>query len=422
MTWPQEKPRRTRAQRCEFLTDIAELARLEHWKHVKPYPEDEALRRAVVENPDDDAPRHAYAAWMRAQDNENAQWIGAFIEAQLRVADAYRTNPRLDFVKFLGDRTFGGTGKFRSQSGEHRYDLDLLVSEGLIGLPKFYRGFVESVSVRAGRFLEIADELFSLAPIRHLALIGIPAMVDEIAASPHLARMRSLSLPLYGAEDALTDETLARFLASPHLGNIAHLRIGGSHHLTPRAYEQAVTAPTLPQLSNFEVYTDGTSTLWAEPIKPNFDESQLTYFQRVMETYPATYDLRDTPTPVVLRPEDWIVELERKLGYVPCVHPEEHYGRYIVDIEAVTAHPIALDSHVMARRGQPVPDPGPKPSLMERRRQGLCAICGSAELRFEPAAGDTYSDPMGIAGIFACQHCGTRWYADQWPDKTTRDG
>jgi uncharacterized protein (TIGR02996 family) len=394
---------------------MAEGRRLRGSEYPKPYPEDEALRRAVLEHPDDDAPRHAYAAWMRAQDHKNARWISEFIEAQLRVADAYRADPRADVSAIT--RVYGGPWKFRSKSGVHRYDLDLLLSEGLIGEPEFYRGFVERVSVRAGRFLEIADELFSLAPIRHLALVGIPAVVDELAASPHLARMRSIVLATHDAADALTDETLARFLASPHLGNVAHLRIGGKHHVTPRAYEHVVTAPTLPRLSSFEVYLDGTSTCWVEPIAPNFDEDQLTYFQRVMEKYPDTYDLRDTPTPVVLRPEDWIVELERTLGYVPCVHPEEHYGRYIVDIEAVTAHPIALDPDVMARRGHLVADPGPKPSLMERRRQGLCAICGAAELGFEPGAGDPYSDPMGLAGIFTCQRCGTRWYADQWEEK-----
>ena len=78
MTWPNENPRRTRIQRVEFMVELAEEAKVRRWKHVKPYPEDEELRRAVVENPDDDAPRRAYATWMLAQDNENAKRIGAF--------------------------------------------------------------------------------------------------------------------------------------------------------------------------------------------------------------------------------------------------------------------------------------------------------------------------------------------------------
>jgi uncharacterized protein (TIGR02996 family) len=415
MTWPNENVRRTRIQRQEVVAEMIEEARVRRWKHVKRYPEDESLRHAVVEHPNNDAPRHAYAAWMRAQDNENARWIGRFIEAQLRVADAYRADPRADVSATYN--VYGGEGTFRSKNAEHLYDLDLLLSEGLIGEPMFFRGFVERVSARAHRFLEIADELFSLAPIRHLVLIGVPAVVDQLAASPHLARMRSLVLPEHGEQDQLTDDVLARLLDSPHLANITHLRIGGNHRLTPRAYEMVVTAPSLPMLSNFEVYFDGTSTIWAEPIKPSFDLRTLSYFQHVMEKYPDTGDLRDTPKPVILRPEDWIVELERKLGYVPCVHPEEHYGRYIVDIEAVTAHPIALDPAIMARRGQPVPDPGAKPSLMARRAQGLCALCGSGDFAFARSDGDPYSDPIGMSGIWECKRCGTRWYSDLWPEK-----
>jgi hypothetical protein len=103
---------------------------------------------------------------------------------------------------------------------------------------------------------------------------------------------------------------------------------------------------------------------------------------------------------------------------VPCVHPEEHYGRYIVDVEAVTAHPIALDAAVIARRGQAVPDPGPKPSLMARRRQGLCAICGGAEFAFTPESPreDPYDPSLGD-GILTCERCGTRWYSSQWPER-----
>src|SRR6188474_1207248 len=129
MSWPNETLRRpTRAQREEFLRHMAAVARVRKWEHVKPY----------------------------------------------------RANPRADVSATYS--VYGGEGTFRSKNAEHLYDLDLLLSEGLIGEPMFFRGFVERVSARAHRFLEIADELFSLAPIRHLALIGVPAVVDELAA------------------------------------------------------------------------------------------------------------------------------------------------------------------------------------------------------------------------------------------------
>lgn len=425
MMWPKEDVRRTAAQRAELQREFAEDRLARGRKYTKPYPEDEGLRRAVIEQFDDDAPRQRYAAWMLDQDQETARWIGQFIKAQLSVAELYRVDPRADVSSITKD--YLGRAKFRAAPAEHDYDLGLLLSEGLIGNPTFYRGFVERVSVRADRFLEIADELLSLAPIRHLSLIGVPTVLDALAASPHLSRIRSLSLPQLSAEDAFTDDLLARFLASRYLGNIAHLRLGRQEQLTPHAYEHVVTASTLPRLSNFEVYT-GVLTCWAEPVHENYDASKLSYFERVIEKPAATGDLRDTPKPVVLRPEDWIVDLERKLGYVPCVHPEEHYGTYIVDIEAVTAHPISLDHEIMARRGQPVPDPGPKPSLMQRRREGRCAICGSASLTFErgpmlPPDFEPYGNPMGSQvptvnphGVWICDRCGTRWNSENWPE------
>ncbi|MEZ4364192.1 MAG: hypothetical protein R3B48_28720 [Kofleriaceae bacterium] len=355
---------------------------------------------------------------MKAHDNKEAQYIGQFIEDQLAVAAAFRANPRADVSALYKD--WAGRAIFRRPSVKHNiHDLDLLMMEGLLGRPTFYRGFVERVVMRPHRFLELADELFSLAPIRHIGFVNVPRSIDALASSPHLARMRSLALATNGDAESeqLTDDMIERLLDSPYLGNITHLRLGGQLRLTQRSYERIVTAKSLPMLSNFEVYLDGSSTIWQETIRPNYDPTSLTYFEQVMEHYPKTQDLRDTPKPVVLRPEDWIVELERTLGYVPCVHPEEHYGRYLVDIEAVTAHPIAADPAVMARRGQPVPDPGPKPSLMERRSKGQCAICGCADFAFvpDPPSQDPYQGPTG--GILTCERCGTRWYSSQWPQR-----
>ncbi|MEO7734516.1 MAG: hypothetical protein ABIY55_26405 [Kofleriaceae bacterium] len=306
-----------------------------------------AIRRAIVEYPDDDAPRRAYAAWMLSQDHEFAQMIGAFVTAQLRVADAFRASPCADVMalrSWRGDRTFVSAADFRAGDSLRPWfldDLSSLISLGLIGWPQVYRGCVERVGVRARRFLEIADELFRLAPIRYLVLIGVPEVVDQLAASPHLARIRSFSLPRYTVADDLTDETLATLLASPHVGNLAHLRLVHQQNLTPLAYESVVTAATLPRLSNFEIYAPRIRWLHMDP---------ETYDPRSRSERMIAYD-----TPIAaMRSTEWTAELQQVLGYVPCVHPEEHYGRGSVDIEAVIEHPIALDANIMARRGAPI--------------------------------------------------------------------
>jgi len=302
------------------------------------------LRQAVIECPDDDAPRQAYAAWMAAQDHGFAQTIGAFVGAQLRVAQAFRTNRRADVSmlrSWRGDTAFVSTPEFRAGAALRPWlldNLDALISLGVVGWPQVYRGFVERVAVRARRFLGIAEELFRRAPIRHLVVIGVPEVVDQFAACPHLDRIRSLSLTRYSREDDLTDDVLRRLIASPHLANLAHLRLVHQPALTGQAYENTVTARTLPRLSSLEVY--------GPPVRWNPQEA-ATYDPRGRSERIFLYD-----TPIsAMREKDWIAPLERAIGYVPCVHPEDHYGRDIVDLEAIVEQPIALDERVMARRG-----------------------------------------------------------------------
>ena len=337
--WPREP---------EWLQTARDRAAALAEARVSRFPEavidNDELQRAAIERPDDDAPRRAYAAWLSAQDHEFARLLGAFIGAQLRVAEAFRADRRADVAalrRWRGDAAYVSIPDFRAGDVLRPWFQDTvspLASVGLVGWPQIYRGFVERVSVRARRFLEIADHLFRLAPIRSLVLVGVGAVVDELAASPHLARIRSLSLPRHGHEDDLTDSALRRLVDSPHLGQLAHLRLVHQHRLTARAYEHVVTAPTLPLLSSFEAYAPVYR--W-DHLDPR-DYNPQSRFERMI-----AYDVQLRST----RPVEWTVELEQTIGYVPCVHPEEHYGWGLIDIEAVIERPIALDVQVMERCG-----------------------------------------------------------------------
>jgi len=314
------------------------------------------LRRAAIDHPDDDEPRVAYAAWMAAQGHEFAQTVAAFISAQLRVARAFRTHRRVDvgpLRNWRGEPRFVSSAEFRAGDSLRPWylgELGALMSLGFVGWPQVYRGFIERVGVRARHLLQIGAELFSLAPIRHLVVVRVPEVVDELAASPLLARIRSLSLPRYSADDELTDDTLQRLVASPHLGNLAHLRVVHQLRLTPGAFAHVVTRPTLPLLSSFEVYSPLCDLYPPAAFDPRGRSERIISF--------------DTPI-AVMREKDWITELERDLGYVPSLHQEDHYGRNFLDLEAVVEHPIASDARIMARRGLsvsglPVPQVAPR--------------------------------------------------------------
>jgi uncharacterized protein (TIGR02996 family) len=338
--WPHEPPQ---------LLSAAERAATRNQRLALGWPDavrdQPELRRAVLECPDDDAPRHAYAAWMLGQEHEFAQTIGAFIAAQLRVAEAYRGDPRADVLTLRNwrpDSAFVSLTDFRAGDVLRPWFLDHLhglISQGLVGWPQIYRGFVERVSLRARRFLELAEELFNLAPIRHLVLIEVGEVVSELAACPHLARMRSLSLPCHRGPDQLSDGALRQLVDSPHLGNLTHLRLVHQPQLTSAAFEYVVTAPTLPRLSSFEVFA---------PLRTWYQHEAATFDPKGRAERIFTYD---TPLPALVD-RGWIAPVERALGYVPCLHPEEHYGRHLVDLEAVVQHPIALDPDIVARRGR----------------------------------------------------------------------
>ncbi len=353
------------ARRRLYEHDIANAPAWQRWSpYVKGFPDNAELLAAVIAQPDDDAPRLAYAAWLRALNHVYATTstldIAAFIDHQIRVARLWRIDPRRSVGPMpILNNYVPLRSSLRTVYGWNyklAYELLELAADGLVGAGWFYRGFVEHVSMQARRFLEVADELYEAAPIRHLTLFGVAEVAAELAASPHLAQIRSLQLPNFitnrdvpGPVNPLTDDVIAVLAASPHLGRLAYLSLENQDALTQAAYRALVTSPHLPQLSCLEVVSRHVTHC-----EPEYDTD--------IPRWPRPFARHDEP--LVLRyPEDWIAELERALGYVPCVHAEEHYGSYTPDLEAVVEHPIALDPAVMARRFQPIPPLGAKPPV-----------------------------------------------------------
>lgn len=300
------------------------------------------LLYAVVDAPNEDAPREAYADYLETLDFDVARPLAAFIRAQMRVASAFRASRSADVAPFRcwrRDGDYVSTERFRHGETIRPWliaGLGSLLARGDVGWPQAYRGFVERVGVRATRFSAIADELYRIAPIRHLVIVGLPAAVDEIAACPHLARIRSISLPAFGPADVLTDDVIRRFLASPYLRQISHLRFVQQRHLTAETLDTIVAAPTLPRLSVVEMFhaIPRKDPAW----RPGDIERMIGW---------------DTPRQV-MRDASPIEAVERARGYVPCLHPETHYRSYRPDLEAVTENPIAEDVSIRALRGTPI--------------------------------------------------------------------
>jgi uncharacterized protein (TIGR02996 family) len=173
---------------------------------------DDAFLQHILEHPDDLAPRLIYADWLEEHGrSERAE----FIRVQIELTEAEEYSPRWRELlareyKLLKTRKKEWAEPFK----------------GLAPHVRFYRGFVEQVSMFAGSFRQRADRLFRLAPLRQakLSLASGTAVVpfDDLASSPYLARLRGLDLSgLYEFGNAAA-QTLA---TSPYLSGVTDLNL-----------------------------------------------------------------------------------------------------------------------------------------------------------------------------------------------------
>lgn len=160
--------------------------------------------QAVLDDATSDAPRLAYAAAFDNPQDPRAQFI------RLQIEDMA-----------AGNRP--GTSRWWACE-------DLLRASGvawaadvapLVRAYNFERGFVGRVKLSANDFLRNAAALFAAAPIIHMDLTEAKPHITELCASPHLSKIRSLSL----AGCALDDNDIRLLASSPHLSELRWLSL-----------------------------------------------------------------------------------------------------------------------------------------------------------------------------------------------------
>ena len=167
----------------------------------------EKLYEAVVKDPDADAPRLAYAVACEAHgDADRAE----FIRLQIEAAALKRAGRHDDAL-----RGFQRISILEHRSGKH-WAGPIRQSVKSVG---FFRGFVEWVDMDASNFLEHAEELFAMAPIRRLKLTGLIPVLEAVCSSPHLARLVSLNLEY----QQIGDDGVKMIARSPHVQKLVYL-------------------------------------------------------------------------------------------------------------------------------------------------------------------------------------------------------
>lgn len=367
--WPEEHRVTDREDRrqmldasrqfCAYVIYEAQQRGEQLPKYKYGFPVGEEFVSLVLQNPDDDAPRWEYARWLRTHDTDAARGSAEFIEWQLRLAESLRADPRSDIKPQLPDRIFSprergrddhpGLLWWRYPGVACRYDKALgiseqglgestrdLVDDRIIDDPLYFRGFIEHVAIRAERFLEIADELYSLAPIRHLTLTYCKGRDHQDAGlwkalleSPHLDRIRSLRFPVrvFGSDNEYTelnrlnDEDLELFAASSRFRKLAYLDLEDERRLTIRSFDALAASPNLPALS----FVRHDLNSYSRAVSFTFGD----FGRHVRE-------LSDRPL------ARYAPELEARHGRIIWLHPVENYGTEEPDLEAVVEHPVAL--------------------------------------------------------------------------------
>ena len=205
----------------------------------------EASLQAIIENPDDDAPRLVYADWLE----ERGDPRGEFIRVQCDLARMAPGDPRYFELYRRTEQLWAAHSETwlqpfhralaeRSLSFHALFYGHMCMPHG----PLFDRGFLEEVSMTADHFLTLADVLFRLAPVRKAVLLGARDHMSALARSPYLARLKALGL--HGQPNDFTPSDFsdcdpgpcwlapigdvgARALAaSPHLGGLTALDLG----------------------------------------------------------------------------------------------------------------------------------------------------------------------------------------------------
>lgn len=162
----------------------------------------------------------------------------------------------------------------------------------LVASLDFGRGFVERITLTAHDFLERAPAIFAKAPVLHAQLTRAHGQCAALAASPHLARLRSLDLSLNRLEDA---DAIA-LAGSPYLGQLRWL-----------------------QLKQNEIDTAGLNALAAAS---KTQLASLRFLGLALNRCPDPVDraIEDENGVITFEPRDEGSELEAKYGPLAWVH------------------------------------------------------------------------------------------------------
>jgi uncharacterized protein (TIGR02996 family) len=172
-----------------------------------------AFLEAIREEPGEDSHRLVYADWLEEHSGAGGAARAEFIRFQCRLAD-----PTLRGRRKRKDRA-------EDLLDQHRAEW----LGPLRNVPqnwRFRRGFIESFIGPVSLFLQHAEKIFRVAPVRHVRLKEDVngQTLAQLARCPHLVHLRELEL----RENQLSSTEVAPFAELPYLERLTALDMSGT--------------------------------------------------------------------------------------------------------------------------------------------------------------------------------------------------
>ena len=206
------------------------------------------LFRAVLDNPEDDAPRLIYADWLDEHGRpERAEFIRVQCAMTRVPPGTARWRPLFDRAQRLErEGRVAWTGPVQDRALEAR----------------LRRGFVDGVRLTIDQFKRSAEELVRLEPIRVWAFSEVALLIGgrsfaRLAADDRLLVVRALDTGRFQA-----DELVRTLATSRYLSNLRALIVPNKHP-TPEAIAALfANAPRLDELEMEDAHAPSMRELW----------------------------------------------------------------------------------------------------------------------------------------------------------------
>jgi uncharacterized protein (TIGR02996 family) len=208
----------------------------------------ESLYAGICAHPDEDTPRLVLADWLDEQGDKPSAFRADLIRTHCRLA---RMEPWSPEWRELNEHWQKLSHKFEMQKAENKLPWAAHL-KGRVRAWALERGLVGHLTLFSKRFVNEGDSYFEQDPVRSVKFVKLDSVMgsvkpDVLFKCPHLARIADVDFDGSG----LADKALEQFGASPHIGGLRSLGLGGNNNFTRGALPKLLAR--LPALTKLDV-------------------------------------------------------------------------------------------------------------------------------------------------------------------------